>query len=61
MNPKNFPDNLIRKRKEAIERQTEHALMSPEAKLRKLDRVPGSSRKERVKLISEINRRANRG
>ena len=50
MNPANFPNNMARKRKEAGERKVEHNLMAPDAKLRKLDRAPGASKKERAKI-----------
>ncbi len=50
MKPANFPNNMVRKRKEAGERQTEHNLMAPDAKLRKLDRAPGASKKERARI-----------
>ena len=54
MNPTNFPQNMVRKRKEATERQTEHNLMAPDAKLRKLDRAPGNSIKERARIAKQI-------
>jgi hypothetical protein len=58
MNPTNFPQNMARKRKEAGERKIEHDLMSPDAKLRKLDRAPGESKKERAKILKAITKQA---
>ncbi len=50
MKPANFPNNMARKRKEAGERKVEHDLIAPDAKLRKLDRAPGKSVKERARI-----------
>lgn len=54
MNPANFPQNMARKRKEAGERKIEHDLMAPDAKLRKLDRAPGLSKRERERLSIQV-------
>jgi hypothetical protein len=45
----------LRKRQEAEYRKTEHELMAPEAKLRKLDRAPGASTKERARIQKHID------
>lgn len=43
-----------RKREEAEDRQRAHASMSLEARLAKLDKAPGASKKERAKIAQQM-------
>lgn len=54
MNPANFPDHKRHKQSEAKTRQAAWTLLSPEEKLRNLDRRPGTSKKERTRIIKHI-------
>lgn len=54
MNPANFPQNKKRKQQEATDRQSVYDGLSLETKLSMLDRRPGNSKRERIRLETKI-------
>lgn len=55
MNPANFPSNKARKVKEALQRTTEWNALTPTEQLRQLDRRPGTSLKQRLRLQAKAS------
>lgn len=54
MNPANFPSNKARKVKEALQRNTEWSALTPAEQLRQLDRHPGKSLRQRLRLQAKV-------